>query len=271
MDNRQSKMRDPPKMRDPRSDAAFYDLDPRPLLRDDIPFYVGYAREASGPVLELGIGTGRVGLALCYEGYRVLGIDLSISMLARAAKKHRERRSNLKADLSLVLHDFSDFSFGRNFGLIICPYRGLASLTSRTKRLRCFECVAEHLRPGGRFIFSLSEAFGGLDARWVRPEEKDWEAYLDDKTKISRFTRRQSVDLARDILSMELVYRVEESAEENLWELIQPISIAFITWEEIADLAIRCGFEVEEALGYYDGAPLKKGAEMIFVLRKRDL
>ncbi|MGB3443700.1 MAG: class I SAM-dependent methyltransferase [Actinophytocola sp.] len=47
-------------------------------MTEDIPFYVGLAREADGPVVELAVGTGRVAVPVARAiGRTVIGIDSS--------------------------------------------------------------------------------------------------------------------------------------------------------------------------------------------------
>src|SRR4051794_41741097 len=51
----------------------------------DVSFYVGLAREADGPLVELAVGTGRVAIPVAHAtGKRVIGIDSSAGMLAQA-------------------------------------------------------------------------------------------------------------------------------------------------------------------------------------------
>jgi hypothetical protein len=42
--------------------AGFYDYDNRETIKDDLDFYVEYANQTKGPILELAAGTGRVSL-----------------------------------------------------------------------------------------------------------------------------------------------------------------------------------------------------------------
>lgn len=51
--------------------ADYYDYRPVVTGRADFDFYLGYARQARGPVLELGCGTGRVLIPLAVAGARV--------------------------------------------------------------------------------------------------------------------------------------------------------------------------------------------------------
>src|SRR5690349_20981888 len=86
--------------------APFYDWEnARTLGRRDVPFWTAVAQKARGPVLELGCGTGRISLPLARAGVRLVGIDRSAAMLARAVKrlarstrspKTRRRRGRLR-------------------------------------------------------------------------------------------------------------------------------------------------------------------------------
>lgn len=49
--------------------APFYDLEYGDLL-EDIPFYINFARSTGSPILELGVGTGRLLLPLAQGGLR---------------------------------------------------------------------------------------------------------------------------------------------------------------------------------------------------------
>src|SRR5205807_9437434 len=66
----------------------------------DVAFYVGLAREADGPLVELAVGTGRVAIPVAQAtGKRVVGIDSSSAMLAQA----RDRKSTRLNSSHLVI------------------------------------------------------------------------------------------------------------------------------------------------------------------------
>ena len=73
---------------EPYRDAILYDWEYR-RRREDVAFYRMLAGERGGPVLDLGCGSGRVMLPLVRDGHRVLGVDLSSHMLARASERLR--------------------------------------------------------------------------------------------------------------------------------------------------------------------------------------
>src|SRR5262245_42954499 len=61
--------------------APLYDLVPAYRDRGDIAFYLNAAKQASGDILEIGCGSGRVLIPIAREGHRITGLDVSAAML----------------------------------------------------------------------------------------------------------------------------------------------------------------------------------------------
>jgi SAM-dependent methyltransferase len=125
-------------------------------MTEDVPFYVGLARVADGPIVELAVGNGRVAIPVAQAtGRRVVGIDTSPAMLARA------RAAAAEAGVALELHegDMRDLALDEPAALIYCPFRSLLHLPTWSDRRRTFERVAGSLQPGGRFAWNAF-AFG---------------------------------------------------------------------------------------------------------------
>jgi ubiquinone/menaquinone biosynthesis C-methylase UbiE len=90
-------------------------------LEGDLDFYVGLAREAEPPVLELGCGTGRVAIPIARAGVQIVGLDSSPPMLAKA-----QERSNGLTNVRWVEGDMREFDLPDRFGLVIIPYRAFS-------------------------------------------------------------------------------------------------------------------------------------------------
>ncbi len=132
-------------------DPDYYDRTYR-TRRDDVEFYRATARRLGGPVLELGVGSGRVAVELARDGHTVVGLDPSAPMLARA----RERAHDLpRGRLTLREGDMRDFTLRRRFALVIAPFNVLMHLYEPDDFARCFACVRKHLAPDGRFVFDV--------------------------------------------------------------------------------------------------------------------
>jgi len=103
-----------------------------------------------GPVLELAIGTGRIGLPLAARGVRVDGIELSPAMAARLRAKPGGDR------IRVTIGDFADVAVPDTYQLIFVVFNTFFNLLSQDEQVRCFQNVAAHLADDGSFVI---EAF----------------------------------------------------------------------------------------------------------------
>ena len=126
-----------------------YDLE-NPDFEPEGLFYLDMARELGGPVLELGCGTGRILIPIAQEGIPIVGIDRSVDMLGRAKQKVLALAPKTRRGIKLVRGDMRDFDLGREFKLIMIPFRAFLHLLTpedqRQKSLRM------SLRPSGTKI-----------------------------------------------------------------------------------------------------------------------
>jgi SAM-dependent methyltransferase len=121
-------------------DELHADLDPSAAVET----LAGLA--GGGPVVEFGIGTGRLALPLAERGLAVHGIEGSPEMAAALHSKPGGAR------IPLVIGDFADVMAGEDFGLAILAYNTIYALPSQQAQVACFRNAARHLRPGGRFV-----------------------------------------------------------------------------------------------------------------------
>jgi SAM-dependent methyltransferase len=103
-----------------------------------------------GPVLELGIGTGRVALPLAGQGLEVHGIDASAAMVAKLRAKPGGDR------LPITIGNFAEVAVDPKYSLVFVVFNTFFGLSSQEEQVRCFANVASRLQPGGRFLI---EAF----------------------------------------------------------------------------------------------------------------
>lgn len=248
-----------------RRSAHLYDLDPRDIMRDDIPFYRKRASEVGGSVLELGCGTGRVTLPLTEDGHEVWGLELSQEMLAQLKEKAARLPASVASRLHVCHGNMASFDLGRTFDLILAPFRSFQALTDRSKQERCLECVQGHLSARGQFLMHVLRPFRVLDETWVQPESMDWEV-IDPRTekRVRRYQRRTHIDLERQLLSVDLIYRIDGTADE----IVEPLSLSYFYEEQMRSLLQVKGFCITAQFGYFDERPIADGPEMIFVCRQ---
>lgn len=102
---------------------------------------------AGGPVLELGVGTGRLAIPLAATGVAVTGVDTSPAMLARLAAKPDGER------VEAVLGDMAEPPVGqRRFALVVAAYNTFFNLIDPGAQQRCLHAVGGHLAHGGRLV-----------------------------------------------------------------------------------------------------------------------
>jgi SAM-dependent methyltransferase len=107
------------------------------------------ASAGAGAALELGVGTGRIAIPLARRGVPVHGIDLSPDMLA-------ELRARPGADaVGVTLGDFATTRVDGRFTLAYLLRNTIMNLTSQDEQVACFQNVAAHLEPGGRFVIEV--------------------------------------------------------------------------------------------------------------------
>jgi SAM-dependent methyltransferase len=99
-----------------------------------------------GPVVEFGIGTGRLALPLAERGLAVHGIDGSPEMAALLRSKPGGQH------IPVVVGSFSEAMAGNDFGLAVLALNTIYALPSQEAQVACFGNAARHLRPGGRFV-----------------------------------------------------------------------------------------------------------------------
>jgi SAM-dependent methyltransferase len=122
-----------------------------------------------GPVLELGIGTGRIALPLAARGIDVHGIDLSPDMVAELRSKPGG------GGIPVAIGDFATTRVEGRFSLAYVVFNTINNLTTQEAQIACFANVATHLEPGcfvievgvpsrGRLsVFDLTDTHVGVD------------------------------------------------------------------------------------------------------------
>jgi SAM-dependent methyltransferase len=211
-------------------------------MTEDVAFYVGLAREASGPIVELAVGNARVAIPVARAvGRTVVGIDLSPAMLEQAQVALATEPG---VDLDLRLADMREFELEEPAGLIYCPFRALLHLPTWADRRRTFERVASSLRPGGRFA---------------------WNAFALDHQIAARLDR-QHLD---DPVPHTIRYAVGDNRVDIVLDGDGTSSLWWATRNEWLGLIDVAGLELEAAFGDFDGSPLDDDSrEYVFVTRK---
>lgn len=117
----------------------------------NLEFYVNAYMNEAGPVVELGVGDGRIAVAAASRGRSVIGVDLSVAMLDRC--RLRAAGAGVLDRLTLINADFRHFQLDEAAGLIALPYHSLGHLVALNDKRQAIAHVFSQLRPGGCFVF----------------------------------------------------------------------------------------------------------------------
>jgi SAM-dependent methyltransferase len=225
--------------------AELYDPWSRSVV-EDVDFYVREANAARPPVVELGVGTGRVAIPIAAEGIAVIGVDSSARMLDVC--RQRAQLAGVTGNLDLRLGDLRRPPIEQRVELAICPFRSFLHLEAEDDRRAGLESAFALLQPGGRLIFDVfapgADDIEQTHGRWLEREPGIHERALWDAER-----RR-------------LVLSVRGAHAETT------MSLAWVTPEEWRALLVETGFEIEAHYGWFDRSRYRGGEDSIWVARR---
>ena len=258
--------------------APFYDWEnARTLGRRDVPFWRSLAVRAAGPVLELGCGTGRISLPLGRAGVRLVGIDRSAPMLARA--RQRVRRARLSSHVALVRGDIRHLPFSRPatrpgrrplrtggpFALVLAPYGVLQSLLREQDLKATLAAVHDVLEPGGTFGIELAADLPSWQEYRKRVSLKGWRTRAGGAHVTLVETVRQDPRRKLTIFDQEFTERRGGQRRTHRFAL----TFRTLTVPQMARRFEKAGFEVTALLGDYRGGPWDPRADVWVILARK--
>jgi SAM-dependent methyltransferase len=238
--------------------SIFDDGDLYDLLLKDIPygldFYVGLAKEAKGPVLDIACGTGRILLPCLQAGVDIEGLDLFEPML----KTLRAKGAALGLSPKLHQADMSDFSLARKFALVMIPFNAFIHNMTQETQLRCLNLCREHLLPGGRLVFdTFFPALEFVSApAGTRVLEGEFPHPVTGRTMRMYDTR--TVDRVEQLFHS--LNEIEEVAADGSVKVIhRALDHSRFFYKHEMELLLRiAGFSHWEIYGEFDGSPLTR-------------
>jgi SAM-dependent methyltransferase len=249
--------------------ARLYDLD---LEGDsaDVDMYLAFAGAASGPILELMAGTGRVAVPLAAAGHRVVAVDRDPAMLERAAALWHSVRDRAQegGSLELVEADVLDAAREERFDLVIVALNGLLLLDGRDAQRDLLARIAGQLAPDGRAVIDvwmpapddLALYDGRIVLDWVRDDgrgvhvAKQTSATYESGTRVAHVT--SLLDEWRDGGRPTRTMRRD--------------TITFVSAEELKRYAADAGLQVETIAGDYEMGHFAADSErVVMVCRPR--
>ena len=225
--------------------ARLYDRWSRSVT-EDVAFYVEEARRAGGPVVELGVGTGRIAIPTAAAGVPVIGVDSSSEMLVVCHEQ--AERAGVAGLLDLRQGDLAAPPVSERVRLVTCPFRAYLHLRTDGERVAALRGAGELLVAGGRLVFDVFAPGAGdvaeTHGRWLEREPGIYE--------------RAEWDVDSRTLTLSV------SGEEGETTM----SLAWLAPERWRELVEEAGFTVEATYGWFDRSPYAGGEDIVFVARR---
>jgi SAM-dependent methyltransferase len=205
-------------------------------VTEDIDFYVDLALRSGGPVLEIGVGSGRVAIPTRLAGVEVVGIDASPVMLDLA----RAKAAGHAVELDLHQGDMRSLPDLGSFPLITAPFRAFLHLRDDRERLTVLRDLRTRLQPGGVLAFDVfhpdTPDIEETHDRWIERERGIFEHATwrpDDRS-----------------LTLTVRTATAEATMELWWA--EPAG-----WRRLLEAA---GYGEIESYGWFDRSPLLAGS-----------
>jgi SAM-dependent methyltransferase len=225
--------------------ARIYDPWSRSVT-EDVSFYVEEARRAGGPIVELGVGTGRIAVPIAQAGIPVIGVDDSPRMLEVCGE--RAEAAAVAELIDLRLGDLREPPVTERVELVACPFRAYLHLGDDGERARALRAAHDLLLPGGCLVFDVfapgAEDIAETDGRWLEREPGIWE--------------RADWDTSARTLTLRVRGETGETTMRLAW--LSPTE-----WLRLLELS---EFEIEALYGWFDRRPFAGGEDTIFIARR---
>ena len=185
-----------------------------------------------GPVLELGVGTGRLAIPLAQHGVRVTGIDTSEAMLARLRAKPGGE------SVIATIGDMTAPFGGGPFSVVFVAYNTLFAVDDDDELQRCLANVTDALRNGGRFVV---------------------EAFVPVAPEVAASVEVKTVTADRVVLSVSQFDPQEQRAHGQFVEFteaggvrLRPWAVRYWTPQQLDEYAAAAGLIVENRYESWD-------------------
>ena len=246
----------------------FYDAVTPASFAGDVEWYRRKAREAGGPVLELGAGTGRITLPMAQDGVVVHALDADPRMLGTLRGKVANEPPEVRDRITFVEADMRSFELPQRFALVIAPFRAFLHNVTEQDQLACLTRVREHLRADGAFAFNtfhpslefMSQNAGALTSVWRARG-------VFERPDGGCLVRSEAVRYDTVHQRLQALQRYDEFAGDGTLARtsLQRLELAYLYPADIERLLKRAGFASIHIAGGFDGRPFAHDTDELVI------
>ena len=234
--------------------------------RANLAFYVDAYTTTEGPVVELGVGDGRIAVQAAARGRTVVGVDLSAVMLDRC--RRRADASGVLDRITLLRADFTHFQLDEPAALIALPYHSLGHVPTIEDKRQVIAHVFSQLRPGGRFLFDdflMTPALvGHMRQVQLRAE------YPSATGTDVRLWVTSLVDEAAQSIRV-VTWEDERAGDDWVTDLRRRyLTLSWLSPSQARELLTQAGFLIEACYGDFERTPFSASTahEQVWVARR---
>ncbi len=230
-----------------------------PNLEDSI--LLELAEKATGTVLEIGCGYGRITIPLAERGIELVGVELCTPSLAAA------RQKGAGLPIQWVAGDARTFQLGRTFPLIFARGAVFDFMLTHQEQVAMLARVREHLTADGIFVFDIcTHHFSEM----VNQAESLWFTFTDQEGRQICATGSSHYDYARQRWFQRGWYRLNSADGAPIaepWEL----TLRYTMPQDLETLLHYNGFTViERYTDWFGTLPTAAEGASLFVCRRSE-
>ncbi len=194
-----------------------------------------------GSILDIACGAGRHMRELLASGLHAVGLDLSMTMLSRA-REHSPRADFVRGDMRRLPFREGGFAGVTSF------FTSFGYFASRAEDERVVAEMRRVLQPGGSFMLDF------LNSGRVRMDLVEAE-----RSRIRGF----DVSVRRSIEDGVVIKQIRLQPDDGGGERSFEERVRLYETEELEQMLLQAGLEVQELFGDYHGTPFSPDAERL--------
>lgn len=224
--------------------------------RKDVACILELARRyAVGPVLELACGTGILSIPLARAGHEVVGIDLSLPMIAYAKRKSAEL-----PNIEFLVGDMTKFALNRKFGFVFLGFNSICHLTTWESMRDMLASVYAHLTEAGVFV---TDCFIPDPRYFMREKDKHFPVFNE---------KGLHIDETNDYDPLTQINHIKWYYEYQNEKWTEDLDMREYYPQELQNYLKLSGFDIVAHYGDHDLNALSSASPLqIYVSRKRDV
>ena len=244
--------------------ARFYDVIYDRIRSDtDYDYYMKKILNCKGPILEIGVGTGRFFVEARKRGADIYGVDISDEMTKILTGK-LDKNDHFR----IKVQDMVKLDLEKNFELIIAPFRVFSHMITTREQINMLNRVNDHLLPGGNFIFDLFIPDPQIMKQGIN-SVVDFEGEYEKGRKLKRIVSAKA-NLINQVNKVEMKIIWDENGVEKSekWNF----TMRYFFYHELKHLIARSDLELVNIYGdYYENKPGEKSKDFIVVCKQQKL